>query len=111
MAEDEQLQLLREIARWTREAALPATRERILDILDTDDKIRVYGAMSGGNESLRGLERDTGVGRKTIAPWIKEWAAMGIIEADSSQPQATFALRELGILVPAPPATKRGASN
>lgn len=105
MSEDEQLQLLREIARWTREAALPATRDRVLEILDTDEKLQVYDAMKAGDESIRALERVTGVDRRSITPWVQEWTAKGIVDADASQPKATFGLRELGIQVP-PAATK-----
>jgi hypothetical protein len=108
MAEDEQLRLLREIARWTREAALPATRERVLEILDAPEKLRVYEAMSGGNESIRGLERITGVGRMTIGTWIKDWVGKGILDADTPQPKATFSLSELGIAVPRAAGPKRG---
>ena len=40
MAADErtELELLREIARWTREAALPVVRERVERLLDTDQR-------------------------------------------------------------------------
>lgn len=98
----EELLLLREIARWTREAGLPAARERVERLVDTDGKLRVYAAMADGTESLMALERSTGVNHNDIRKWLDAWEAQGIVERGAKPPRAMFRLDELGI--PPPPA-------
>jgi hypothetical protein len=98
----EELQLLREIARWTREAALPVVRERVERLVDTDAKKRVYDAMAEGVANMTAIEKSTGVNHNEARKWIDEWEAEGIAVTDAKPPRAMFTLRELGI--PAPPA-------
>ena len=45
----EEVRLLREIARWTRMAALPIVRARIEGLLDSEPKKRVYEAILAKN--------------------------------------------------------------
>jgi predicted Rossmann fold nucleotide-binding protein DprA/Smf involved in DNA uptake len=106
MADDEQLRLLREIARWTREAALPSARERVERLLDSDPKKRVYDAMAEGTRSVAVLEKETGANHNDIRKWLKVWEAEGIAEVAASPPKATFTLAELGI-EPAPERVRR----
>jgi len=106
VADDEQLRLLREIARWTREAALPTARERVERLLDSDPKKRVYAAMEDGSEGVVPLEKKTGANHNDIRKWLKIWEAEGIAEPNASPPKATFTLAELGI-EPAPERTRR----
>lgn len=102
-----ELELLREIARWTREAALPQVKVRVQRLLDSDAKKRVYAALEAGDAGVKAIEKATGVNSsKDISPWIKLWEAEGIVDADSNPPKATFTLVELGI-EPAPPKTDR----
>jgi len=102
----EELQLLRDIARWTREAALPGVRTRVQRLVDTDGKKRVYGQMEGGTASVKAIEKATGVNHNEIRKWIVAWEAESIAEAGASPPRAAFTLRELGI-EPAPPKPER----
>lgn len=104
---NEELALLREIARWTREAALPIARERVERLLDSDGKKRVYDSMAEGAASVAAIEKASGVNHKDVRAWIGEWEAEGIIEPESSPPKATFTLRELGIPPAAPRAPRR----
>lgn len=110
MAEDdrtEELRLLRDIARWTRESALPRVRERVERLLDTDAKKRVYAAMEAGSAGVKAIEKSTGVNSsKDISPWVKLWESEGIVDKGSNPPKATFSLNELAI-EPAPPKTER----
>ena len=109
MAGDErtELELLREIARWTREAALPLVRERVERLLDTDPKKRVYAAMEGGTATKVAISTAAGMNvARDINPWIKVWEDEGIVDRGSNPPKATFTLSELGI-PPAPPKTDR----
>jgi transposase-like protein len=102
-----ELELLREIARWTREAALPIVRERVERLLDTDARKRVYAAIEGGTAGVKAIEKATGVNSsKDISPWAKQWEEEGIVDRGSNPPKATFSLSELGI-APAPPKTGR----
>ncbi len=102
----EELRLLAEIARWTREAALPIVRERVERLLDSDGKKRVYEAMADGAASVSAIEKSTGVNHNEINKWVGEWQAERIVELDTRPPKAMFTLRELGI-APAPPRTTR----
>jgi hypothetical protein len=97
LPEDEQIRLLREILRWTRETALPATRARVEQLVDSDEKKRVYEAIADGTQSMRALEKSTGVRRGEISDWVKVWEAGALVEHGSSPPKALFSLRELGI--------------
>jgi hypothetical protein len=107
MAGKSEVELLEEIARWTREAALPVVRARVERLLDTDPKKRVYAAMEGGLAGVKAIEKATGVNSsKDISPWAKHWEAEGIVDRGSNPPKATFTLSELGI-PPAPPKTER----
>jgi hypothetical protein len=106
MPDDEQIQLLREIARWTREAALPSARERVERLLDSDPKKRVYAALVTGTSTITAVEKATGANHNDISLWVKAWEAEGIVEIDASPPKAMFTLTELGI-EPAPPRVPR----
>jgi transposase-like protein len=99
-AVSEELLLLREIARWTREAALPLARQRVERLVDTDTKLRVYAAMADGTEALMALERSTGVNHNDIRRWLDAWEAEGIAERGAKPPRATFTIAELGIAPP-----------
>jgi transposase-like protein len=102
----DELRLLREIARWTREAALPIVRERVERTLDSDGKKRVYEAIAEGTASVAAVEKSTGVNHNEIRKWVAEWEAERIAEIDAKPPRAMFTLRELGI-APAPARTPR----
>jgi transposase-like protein len=105
----EELRLLAEIARWTRESALPIVRERVERLVDTDGKKRVYEAIADGSTSVAAVERGVGVNHRDIRTWIDEWEAEGIAVPDAKPPKATFTLRELGIAAapPRPPRNRR----
>lgn len=97
MPDDEQLRLLRDIARWTRLAAMPVARERVERLLDSDPKKRVYEAIAHGTLPVREVERQTGANHSDINDWIRAWEGEGILESGVVPPKATFTLRELGI--------------
>lgn len=103
----EEIRLLAEIVRWTREAALPTVRERVEAVLDSDPKKRVYEAMAEGAASVVAIEKSTGVNHNDIRKWMKEWEGDRLVEL-GARPKAMFTLRELGI--PPPPARVRRRS-
>lgn len=102
----EELRVLREIARWSREAALPHVRARVERLVDGDAKKRVYAALEGGNAGVRAVEKATGVNHNDIGSWIKLWETEGIVDGGVTPPRATFTLSELGI-AHAPPKVDR----
>jgi transposase-like protein len=102
----EELRLLAEIARWTRETALPIVRERVEGLLDSDGKKRVYEAIAEGTATVSAVEKSTGVNHNEINKWVAEWQNERIVDLDARPPKAMFTLRELGI-APAPPRTRR----
>jgi hypothetical protein len=105
--EKTELDYLAEIARWTREAALPVVRDRVERLLDTEPKKRVYVAMEDGTATKVAIEKLTGVNvARDMNPWIKLWEAEGIVEKGSNPPKATFTLAELRI-APASAKTER----
>ena len=109
MAGDErtELELLREIVRWTREAALPVVRPRVEALLDTDAKKRVYAALESGTASKKAISEITGMNiARDINPLIVLWENEGIVERESNPPKATFSLSELGIAPPGPKTAK-----
>jgi transposase-like protein len=102
----EELLLLAEIVRWTREGALPVVRERVERLLDSDPKKRVYEAIADGGSSVAAVEKAVGVNHNDIRTWVAEWVAEGIAVPEARPPKAMFTLRELGI-APAPARTPR----
>jgi transposase-like protein len=93
----EELRLLAEIARWTREAALPVVRERVERLVDSDPKKRVYEAVAEGSATMTAIEKSTGVNHTEARRWLDEWEAEGIAVPNAKPPKAMFTLRELGI--------------
>jgi hypothetical protein len=98
----EEVRLLREIAKWTRESALPTVKSRVERLLDTDAKRRAYAAMADGKLSLMAIEKLTGANHNDQRAWLTTWEAEGIAEPGASPPKAAFTLHELGIAAPPP---------
>jgi transposase-like protein len=96
----EELALLREIARWTREAALPVVRQRVERLVDTDGKKRVYQGLATGTHTVKALEASTGVNHNDIRKWLDAWEAERIAEPGAKPPRAIFSLAELGLAAP-----------
>lgn len=103
----EEIRLLRDIAKWTREAALPTVKARVERLLDTDAKKRAYEAMADGTLSLVAIEKATGANHNDQRKWLTTWEAEGIAEPGASPPKAIFTLVELGIDSPPPKAARK----
>lgn len=97
MSDEQLLKVLQEIARWTREAALPLARERLGRLLDSDPKKRLYDAMADGTRAKSALEKTSGVNHNEIKKLIQLWELEGIIERGANPPKAVFTLQELGM--------------
>jgi hypothetical protein len=59
-SKSEELRILAEIARWTRVSALPVVRPRVVQILDSDPKKRVYEAIAQGRSQSWPLRSQPG---------------------------------------------------
>jgi hypothetical protein len=105
MTDKTDLDYLAEIARWSRLAALPGIRARALETLETDSKKRAYAAMDG-RTSVIAIEKATGANHTDIAKWLKVWFVDGLVDPNTTPPQASFTLAELGLDTP-PPKTAR----
>jgi hypothetical protein len=99
-------ELLADIARWTRELALPLLRQRAAPLLETESRRRVYQAMESGTMSVKNIEISTGANHNDARAWVRLWETEGIAEIGASPPKATFTLRELGIESPPPKGTR-----
>jgi hypothetical protein len=112
MPSDDELTLLRQVAKWTRESALPLARARVESALDSEPKKRVYAAMDG-SVTVNQLEKLTGANHNDIRGWVAQWVASGLAELDGATPTAAFTFAELGLAAPSPKApkaaTKKGA--
>lgn len=106
MATDEELDLLRQIVKWTRESALGAAQARVGATLDTEPKRRLYAAMAEGTANVSALEKSTGVNHNDIRRWASEWVAAGLVDSGTGPPKATFSFGELGLQAPEPKAIK-----
>lgn len=108
---DKTLELLAQIAKWSREAALPNVRQRVDAALDNEVKLRVYDAIKDGTMTPRKLEKAAlGVRREGAQRLIDEWEAAGLVEPGSDPPKASFTLVELG-MKPPPPKAARGTKS
>src|SRR5260370_20716395 len=96
-SQSDELRLLSEIARWTRQLALPTLRPRVERLLDTDPKKRVYEAIADGTASVKAVEKATGANHNDIKVWLRMWEAEGMVEPKTNPPKANFTLTELGI--------------
>jgi hypothetical protein len=103
---EKMLDLLGQIVKWSREAALPNLQKRVGTMLDTEIKVRVYHAIRDGMTTIRKLEdAGLGVSRDSAQKLVEEWEAAGLVDAGSIPPRATFTLAELGIATPNPKET------
>ena len=101
MTDKTDLDYLAEIARWSRLAALPGIRVRAQEILETDSKKRAYAAMDG-KTGVIAIEKVTGANHNDIAKWLKGWVADGLVDPNTTPPNASFTLAELGLETPPP---------
>lgn len=101
----EEITLLRAIAKWTREAAIPNVKARVERLLDSDAKKRAYGAMDGATGFVA-IEKATGANHTDVKNWLRVWEPEGIVEPGVTPPKAIFTLLELGIEAPPPKAVR-----
>jgi len=101
---DETLEVLQEILKWTKVASIQKTKEVLETELSTKEKKLVYHH-SDGNKKTRDFGEIAGISRaNTISDLWKQWKALGIVEMVSvrggERAKRSFNLKDFGIEVP-----------
>lgn len=100
---NEQARLLRKLVTYTKLANYESIRSRLIKILDSDDKKRVFEA-TDGNNSVRDFQSITGVTKDTVSNWWNKWQKEGIVEESKEtrgRRRKVLSLSDFGIEVPA----------
>lgn len=96
------IRLLHKLIIYTKLANYENIRNRLITILDSEDKKRVFAA-TDGNNSTRQIESITGVSKDTVSNWWDEWEREGIVEESEEvrgRRRRIVLLSEFGIEVP-----------
>jgi hypothetical protein len=99
--EQQILELLSEILRWTKIGALNL-RESLVQVLDGDQKRLVY-ELTDGSRSGREIEGISGVPTRTVNNWWSRWKELGFVDPSPKyerRVQWLCSLRMLGIAIP-----------
>jgi len=95
-------ELLEEILLWTKYDYL-ATKQKMIEHLDTDDKKIAY-QKSNGERSSRDIAKLVSVSYKTIQKWWKKWFDLGLMEQTEkyggSRYKQLISLTKMGIPIP-----------
>lgn len=96
------VELLEEIAKWTRVTSIPHVKTLLLEILPADSEKIAYH-YSDGLDS-RSVARLASVGSSTVAKWWKVWIRAGIAQAvpvkRGERAKRLFSLEDFGIAIP-----------
>lgn len=94
--------VMRKLLVYVKLANYDNIRNRLIEILNSDDEKRVFEA-TDGNSSTRHIEATTGVDKNVISRWWNEWQKEGIVE-ESQKAQGrrcrVLSLADFGIEVP-----------
>jgi hypothetical protein len=77
-------------------------KNRLMQILNSDDKKRVFDATDGKN-STRDIEAMTGVNKDVISGWWNQWQKEGIVEESQEvrgRRRRVLSLADFGIDIP-----------
>ena len=95
--------LLQKLVTYTKLAHYDNIRNRLIAILNSDDKKRVFEA-TDGRSSVRDIQSKTGVYKDTVSDWWNEWQEEGIVK-ESKEARGRrcklLSLSDFGIEVPA----------
>jgi predicted transcriptional regulator len=101
--DNEQITLLREIAKWLRFAGMKEVKAVLTSALDSDQKKLVYHLSDGSNGSVK-IAQQSGVSDFTVRSYWKQWSKVGIVEAikvgGGDRYKKAFDLEDFGIDVP-----------
>lgn len=94
--------LLQKLVIYAKLANYDNIRNRLIAILNSDDKKRVFEA-TDGRSSVRDIQSKTGVYKDTISDWWNEWQKEGIVEESKEargRRRKLLPLSDFGIEVP-----------
>jgi transposase len=101
--ENEQLTLLREIAKWLRFTGMKEVKTVLTSALETDQKKLVYH-LSDGNKGSVEIAQQSGVSDFTVRNYWRQWSKLGIVEAmkvrRGDRYKRTFDLEDFGMEIP-----------
>jgi len=102
MSKERTIELLEEILLWTK-YDYSATKQKMLQHLDTDDKIIAY-QLSDGENSTYDIEKKFSLTAMTISNWWSRWFQAGLVEQTEKYGGGRYkrliSLTKMGIKVP-----------
>ncbi len=81
---EENQQLLREIARWSRFQNIGKLKEVLTAELDTDAKKSAFES-SDGTKGIKEIAQVCGAPQDTVYSWWKKWSRLGVLEPSRSR--------------------------
>lgn len=100
---DQLIELLKELVKWTKFQAWGKVKEVLINVLNEDEKRKIYH-LSNGENSSRDIAEIVSVSRSTILKYWNDWAKFNIVEPISVQRgnryKKMFNLDDFGIEVP-----------
>ena len=100
---DEIIELLQELVKWTKFQAWGKVKDVLLSVLDDDEKKKIYN-LSNGELSSRIIAEKVSTSRSTIIKNWNNWAKLNIVEPISVQRgnryKKMFNLEDFGITIP-----------
>lgn len=100
---DEQIVLLKEIAKWVRFNGFNQVKDVLRTTLDNDKKILAYD-LSDGKTTSTVIAQKTGINQQKITVLWKEWLTLGLGESISvsggSRFKSSFDLKMFDIQIP-----------
>jgi hypothetical protein len=101
--DNEQITLLREIAKWLRFTGTKDVKSVLASALDNDQKKLVYHLSDGNNGSVE-IAQQSGVSDFTVRNYWKQWSKLGIVEAikvrRGDRFKKAFDLEDFGMNIP-----------
>ena len=99
---DEVSSLLEKLVTYTKLANYHSIRNRLMQILDSEEKRRVFETTDEKN-TVRDIEAITGVSIGTISRWWSEWEKEGIVEESRKvrgRRYKVLSLTDFGVEIP-----------
>ena len=100
---DEQIELLREIAKWSRFMGFKQVKDVLVTTLDDKKNAHAYHLSDGKNTSTI-ISKATGINQPKITELWKDWLSLGLGESVSasggSRFKRSFDLKMFGISIP-----------
>lgn len=99
---DENQQLLREIARWSRFQNIGKLKEVLTAELDSDEKKLAFENTDGA-KGIKEIAQISGAPQDTVYSWWKKWSRLGILEPSKSREGRLVkicSLEDVGMKIP-----------